>query len=218
VKLLIGLVVAGAVVAGVPGAAQAQRLAPPAAAVPLASPVGGAEVAILVQWNDDTTPIYGLAFRSGRAERRRHLQLVYGQPRGFGGNWVGGGSYDMARRVAGGTGGWLEAHGGAQVLFDRRDDALHVRVPVGVRGEHTLTLSQLLATPVAAAGASAGVVRFGDWEEYGGVYGEAGLRLELFGAWAQGTVALEQRLLGGVDRPVEPRLQLRFGFIRRPEN
>jgi hypothetical protein len=199
-----------------PGAGAAQQFAPPAAAVPLASPAGAAQLGILVNWNEDTTPIYGFAFRSRGAASPAHLQLVFGQARGFGGNWIGGLSYDRGVRLVGVGTTAVTAIAAGQMIFDRRENALHLRVPIGVRAETTVAAGPLWITPVVAGGGSGGVTRFGGWEEYGGAFGEGGLRLELLGGWAQGTVLFEERLVGGTARTVEPRLVLRFGYEPRP--
>jgi hypothetical protein len=209
-----------------PAVARAQEPEPiapvvPAAALPLAAPTGEADLALIVHWiQSDVSELYGFALRSGRAQRPLHVQLAVGQPRFRTSSWIAGASVDLGRPlVRNGTTRVFAAAGG-QVLYDRRDNDLNVRVPVVARGETSLPLGELVSlAPLFAAGAALGVARIDDWSEYAGIFGEAGVRLTVYGVWAQGSIALDRRVLGDDGEPTEPRFVLRIGFIpREPAN
>jgi hypothetical protein len=205
-------------------AAQAAPAGPglgvPAALLPLAAPTGAADLAIMAIWIDDTPTLYGFAFRGGRPARPWQLQVALGQARGAGQRRVGGLSVEQAWSIVQQPGGQARIVTGAQYFTDRRDATTFVRVPLGVRGEAPRLFGAVIAAPVAAAGVAAGATRFErGWTEYVGTFAEAGLRLDVHGAWAQGTILFDRQLSGGAGRTSDPRFVLRFGFLpRTPED
>jgi hypothetical protein len=187
-----------------------------ATALPLASPTGAADIGLVIHWLDTERPeLYGFALRTQSRRMPLHVQLGYGQPRGpIGGRWLLGLSVDggprLVQRPAASLGGVV----GAQLLYDRQREELSVRLPLGVRGETTFALAEAVSvTPLAAGGAGLGFTRLDDWTGYGGVFGEAGLRITIAGFWVQGGVGLDHRLLGEPQGGGDARFVVRLGYI-----
>jgi hypothetical protein len=209
-------------IAALPLAADARQEDPPAplapaVALPLAAPTGAAEIALIVHWIDaGTAEMYGFAFGRPHRPRGLNVQLAMGQARSAQrGQWIAGGSADYGWRLYRSGGTTLHAGLGSQLLFDRREDNLNLRVPFFARAEHDIVLAeQVILSPLAAGGASIGAARFDEWSEYGGAFAEAGARLSVHGVWLQAGVSIDRGVFGPFRETGDPRYVIRLGFIR----
>jgi hypothetical protein len=192
----------------------------PVIGVPMAAPSGPGNLAIIALLVEDRPEIYGI----GIGGPGWHLQVVGGREAGFGGRWIYGGTYDREWRVHSGGAHRLDAAAGPHLFVDRFDGGTHLRLPVALRGTLDALRGDIAVAGIGAAGAAGGASGWrGDWVEHVGVFGEAGLRVNIHGGWLQATVLADQRIFpdyvelhGSPEPRKRPRYAIRFGYDPPP--
>jgi hypothetical protein len=202
--------------AAVPSAAQDGPAWDPTVGVALAAPTGASTIAIIAHFVDDSPEIYGVALGGRRGGRQTHFQIVGGRERGFGGRWIVGASYDMEWPLLRGAGSQLGVLAAPQLYVDRRSELTHLRLPAALRGTFHLLQGDVTVASVGVAGvAGGGTHRQDGWSEHAGVFGEAGVRVDIVGGWVQASALADRRLspsLTAAEPRTPTRFTLRFGY------